>query len=94
MIVISKADCIDGGWYRGVHRCGRLATWHARRAKFDVPSFSMGQHYFEEAAHCDDDFPGNRISCFIPFEEIDLSITVEESRLANRINYPITEVKP
>lgn len=85
--MIAKKDLIDGGWYRGVHRCGHLAVWCAKQNQFAFAEYSMGQYGLSYGAlHPEDDPPGSRIALFVPFELLKLDATDAECIEAGKAN--------
>lgn len=65
---IKKSALIDGGVYRGIHRCGHVAIWHKRQNQFYVHSYSCGVYGFDTAPHPEDSTIGQRIAEFFPFQ--------------------------
>lgn len=70
--MIPKSELRDGAYYVGAHRCTKVAVWHESRDAFVYLEYSMGSYGASESKHPEDD---DGWALFVPFREIDVSLT-------------------
>lgn len=76
--MVAKKDLVDGGWYRGHHRCQGIAKWAAKEDAFLYVEFSMGCYGIAFAKHPEDD---DGYALFIPFERVETGVRTKEESM-------------
>jgi hypothetical protein len=65
-------DKLESGWYRGIHRCTKIAYWDAKKDSFFYMENSWGNWITEKTKYPDSPELAENIACFLPLEKLDL----------------------